>query len=81
MISKDCGLLKHLKEKKLSINMIKQITLSDSFDRDDQLTIGKIISKRLKGVKEFNQCQIVTSDEPIKSEWKWKITVTRDTYK
>ena len=61
--------------------MVKQITLSDGFDRDDQLTIGEIILKRLKGVKEFNQCQIVTSEEPIKSEWKWKITVTRDTYK
>jgi hypothetical protein len=61
--------------------MVKQITLSDGFDRDDQLTIGEIILKRLKGVKEFNQCRIVTSDETIKGEWKWKITVTRDTYK
>jgi hypothetical protein len=39
MISKDCGLLKHVKEKKLSINMVKQITLSDGFDRDEHMNM------------------------------------------
>ena len=52
--------------------MLKQITLSDGFDRDDQLTIGEIILKRLEGMEDFNHDKFQLS---------WEIIVTRDTYK
>ena len=53
--------------------MLAQLPLmQESFNNDEQLTIGEIILKRLEGIEDFNHDKFQLS---------WEIIVTKDTYK